>query len=324
MASRPRPTARSGRLRRTLCAALVTASVALPIAGAARPGAVPAPAPTAPAGVGPLDAPALAGRYATTRADILSAEQAATGHGDHARAAALRTMADPARHFLLFDGRDGGRSVEVFGDLAAARQLAVLVPGADNSLDHYDRLRSGATALNDRLRGTHSAVLAWLGYRTPGTLDPAQTTAALAERAAPPLDAFLAGLHTAAPADRIALLCHSYGSVVCGRAASGLTGVSDLVLYGSPGVGVPNARALHTGATVWAGRGAGDWIAAVPHLRLPLLFTSVGFGTDPVSAEFGARIFPAGPGGHSDYLRPGSPALPALARIVTGAADTTP
>ncbi|MFE7318018.1 alpha/beta hydrolase [Streptomyces sp. NPDC057555] len=314
----PRP--RRSRLTRTLLAVLVTASVAVPISGAARPAAVPAPAPTA---LGPLrdTAPAtLAHRYATTRADIRAAERGADAHGDHRRAAALRAMAAPDRHFLTFDGRDGGRSTEVYGDLAHADRIAVLVPGADTGLDTYHRLRDGARALQQRLQqrpGIRPAVLAWLGYPTPATMTPAAVTTALADDAGPQLHAFTETLRQARPAARISLLCHSYGSVVCGRAAPGLP-ADDLVLYGSPGVGADTAARLHTPATVWAGRGADDWVAHVPHAQLALPFATFGFGTDPVSPHFGARIFAAGAGGHSDYLKPGSRSLESLARIAAG------
>jgi hypothetical protein len=44
----------------------------------------------------------------------------------------------------------------------------------------------------------------------------------------------------------------------------------------------------------------------------------LGFGTDPVSPAFGARVFAAGPAGHSDYLRPGSLSLRNLALITLG------
>ncbi|MDT0448194.1 alpha/beta hydrolase [Streptomyces hesseae] len=310
----PRP--RSRRLRRTLLAALVAASVAVPVAGAAQPAAVPAPAP---APLAPLrdTAPAtLAERYATGRAGILAAERAATAHGDHKRAAGLRAMADPTRHFLSFDGRDGGRTTEVFGDLSRAERIAVLVPGSDTNLDSYGRLRAGATALQRQL-GDCAAVVAWLGYRTPTLLSTDTVTPDLADDAAPALRDFVRELRAATPAARISLLCHSYGSVVCGSAAPGLD-VADIVVFGSPGTGRDNAAALRTRATVWAGRGADDWIGDIPHARIPLSFTSVGFGTDPVSPEFGARVFPAGDGGHSDYLKPGSLSLTNIARIASG------
>ncbi|WP_028812121.1 alpha/beta hydrolase [Streptomyces flavidovirens] len=306
----------SPRPRRTLIAALVIASVAVPVSGAARPSAVPAPAPAALAPLRTATPAALAERYATGRDGILAAARTAAGHGDRKRAAALRAMADPARHFLSFDGRDGGRTAEVFGDLSRAGRIAVLVPGSDTSLDRYGRLRAGAAALQRELGG-RSAVIAWLGYRTPATVSPQVLTPGRADDAAPALRRFMAELAAAKPTARTSLLCHSYGSVVCGRAARGLE-VADIVLYGSPGTGAGTAAGLRSRATVWAGRGAGDWIADVPHARLQLPSTTVGLGPDPLSPEFGARIFAAGDGGHSDYLKPGSASLENIARIVSG------
>ncbi|MFJ1744911.1 alpha/beta hydrolase [Streptomyces sp. NPDC088116] len=321
MASRPL----RSRLRHALLAAFVTGSVAVPVSGAARPAAVAAPVPAG-AALAPLraaDPVALAERYAVNRAGIRAAERMAAEHGDRARAAALRTMAGRTRHFLSFDGRDGGRTAEVFGDLSRAGRIAVLVPGSDTGLDTYPRFRAGAIALRHQLHdserepGDASAVVAWLGYRTPGTVSPEALTPGVADDAAPGLRRFVRELAATRPTARISLLCHSYGSVVCGRAASGLE-VADIALFGSPGAGVGNAAALRTRATVWAGQGADDWIADVPHTRLRLPFTTVGFGTDPVSPEFGARVFAAGDGGHSDYLKPGSVPLENLARIVCG------
>lgn len=314
MADRPR----RRRLRRTLLAALVTCAVAVPVSGAARPAAVPAPAPTA---LGPLrDAgpAALARRYAVSRQDIRAAGRAAEGHGDLRRAAALRAMAGPGRQFLSFDGRDGGRSAEVVGELSTARRIAVLVPGAGVGLDAYGRLRRGAVALRAE-SGEGGAVVAWLGYRPPATVGPAALTDARAAEAAPGLRALVDRLAAALPGARITLLCHSYGSVICARAASG-TAADAIVLYGSPGTGVKDVASLRTGARVWAGRSGGDWISRVPHVRLRLPFVAtVGFGTDPVADRFGAEVFDAGDGGHSDYLLPGSRSLTNLARIAAGA-----
>ncbi|MFI1222299.1 MULTISPECIES: alpha/beta hydrolase [unclassified Streptomyces] len=314
MADRPR----RPRLRRTLLAALVTLAVAVPVSGAARPAAVPAPAPTAPGPLRDASPAALAERYAVSRRDILAAERAADGHGDLRRAASLRAMATPGRQFLSFDGRDGGRSTEVVGELATARRIAVLVPGAGVGLDAYGRLRRGAVALQ-RESGAGAAVVVWLGYRSPATVSPAALTTARAEGAAPGLRVLVDGLSAVRPAARISLLCHSYGSVICARSAPG-TSADALVLYGSPGVGARDAGSLRTEARVWAGRGGGDWIARVPHVRVRVPFVAtVGFGTDPVADRFGAEVFDAGEGGHSDYLLPGSRSLTNLARIVAGA-----
>lgn len=312
MASRPR----GHRLLRTLLASLVAASVAVPLAGAARPSAVPAPAPEALAPLRGATPGALAARYAVNRDGIRAAERMAAGHGDRTRAAALRVMAAPGRHFLAFDGRDGGRTAEVFGDLARAGRIAVLVPGSDTNLDTYERFRAGAAALRQELGG-RSAVVAWMGYRTPGTLSTEVLTPGLADEAAPQLRTFVRELAQIRPGAQVSLLCHSYGSVVCGRAAPGLA-VATLVLYGSPGVGAGSVAALRTRATVWAGRGDDDWIAGVPHGRIHLPFVTLGLGEDPLSPAFGARIFAAGTGGHSDYLRPGYLSLENLARIVAG------
>jgi hypothetical protein len=259
---------------------------------------------------------ALDERYAANRDGIRAAERMAADHGDPRRAAELRTMADPARQFLYFDGRDGGRTTEVFGDLSHAERIAVLVPGSDTNLDTYGRFRRGALALQQELGG-RAAVVAWLGYRTPGTVTPEVLTPGLADDAAPELRRFVDQLTEAVPAARTSLLCHSYGSVVCAHAARGLR-VATIVLYGSPGTGADTVDRLDTRATVWAGRGTDDWIADVPHTRLRLPFVTVGFGPDPLSKAFGARIFDAGAGGHDDYLKPGSLSLRNIARIVRG------
>ncbi|WP_030736021.1 alpha/beta hydrolase [Streptomyces griseus] len=309
---------RRRRIRRALLAALVAFAVAVPVSGAARPAAVPAPAPTV---LGPLrDASpaALAQRYAVSRQDIRAAGRAATDHGDLKRAASLRAMAAPGRQFLSFDGRDGGRSVEVVGELPSARRIAVLVPGAGVGLDAYGRLRRDATALQREL-GPGGAVVVWLGYRSPATVSTTVLTAERAAEAAPGLRALVDGVRAVRPAARISLLCHSYGSVICARSAPG-TAADALVFYGSPGVGVEDVSGLRTGARVWAGRGGEDWIAHVPHLRVRVPFVAtVGFGADPVAEGFGAEVFDAGDGGHSDYLLRGSRSLTSLARIVDGA-----
>ena len=258
------PSPRSGRARRALLTAFVTASVALPVSGAARPAAVPAPAPAA---VAPLDSAgssALEARYAAGRAEIRAARDMAARHGDRRRATALTAMARPGRTFLMFDGRDGGRGVEVVGDLSRARRIAVLVPGAGVDLDHYGRLRRGAGALLDEL-GSGSAVVAWLGYRTPGTVSPAALTPGRADEAAPHLRAFIRELSAAQalgpglPAVPLLRL----GGLRPGRVRAGGRGHRAVR---QPRHRCGRRRAdLRTGARVWAGRGADDWIAGVPH-----------------------------------------------------------
>ncbi|MBT2416952.1 alpha/beta fold hydrolase [Streptomyces sp. ISL-22] len=316
-ASERNNTPRTHRWRRVLLAGLITGALVVPLSGAARP-EIPAPAPAAPA---PVTAATLDETYAANRANAAEASRMAAAHGNRERAAADRAMADPSRDFLSFDGRGSGLATEVFGDLARAERVAVLVPGSDTSIDTYDRFRDAARALYQRLAREapqDTAVVAWLGYETPGTVSTTVATTGRAEQAAPKLREFIQQLRTLTDRKpRVSLLCHSYGSVVCGRAASHLD-VDDIALIGSPGTGADTAADLRTAARVWAARGSDDWVAEVPHVRLDLLGTTVGFGTDPMSPSFGARVFAAGDGGHSDYFRPGSTSLANLARIALG------
>ncbi|PWI11522.1 hypothetical protein DIZ27_05675 [Streptomyces sp. NWU339] len=307
------------RWRRTALAVLIASAVTLPVAGAARP-RVPAPAP---ARLAPPTAATLDAAYAANRANAEAAARMAADHGDRRRAAADRALAGPARQLLAFDGRGPGRVTEVLGDLAHADRVAVLVPGSDTGLDTYGRFRAAAEALHARLTreapaGIRTAVVAWLGYETPGTVAVAVATTDRADRAAPELRSLVDDLRVVSgPRTQISLICHSYGSVVCARAAAGLD-VDDIAVVGSPGTGTDTAAALRTRARIWAARGADDWVANVPHLSADLFGTTVGFGTDPVAPEFGARVFTAGDGGHSDYFAPGSPSLTNLTRIVLG------
>ncbi|MFJ3922708.1 alpha/beta hydrolase [Streptomyces sp. NPDC090022] len=311
----------AGRLRRTLLASLVAGAVVLPLSAAT---AVPdAPAPAAigfgdGSGAG-ADAAAVQERYTAALAGVAGAAAMAEDAGRPERAAKLREMtAGGSAQFLAFDGHGKGRAVEVFGRLATADRVTVLVPGSDTTLDTYQRFRAGAVALQQRLEREHpeSAVVAWLGYDAPGTVSPTVATTGRADEAARELAPFLDRLPAlTAPGARLSLLCHSYGSVVCARTRTG-PAVTDMVLYGSPGTGAGAAAALPTGARVWAGRGSRDWIAHVPHVR----FAGIGFGTDPVDPAFGARPFAAGAAGHSDYLKPGTRSLDSLAAIVLGTA----
>lgn len=305
--------------RRAGCAALIAGAVALPLSGAARP-EIPAPAPAA---LAAPTAATLEKAYAANRANAAQASRMAADHGDRHRAAADRAMAAPSRHLLAFDGRGAGLVTEVLGDLAHAGRVAVLVPGSDTSIDTYGRFRAAALALHRQLAadapaGTHTAVVAWLGYETPGTVSTTVATTDRADRAAPGLRDLVGDLRRiTGPDTRVALLCHSYGSVVCARAADGLA-VSDIALVGSPGTGADTVAGLRSDARIWAGRGSDDWVEHVPHVSADLFGTTVGFGTDPVSPDFGARVFDAGDGGHSDYFDTGSLSLTNLTRIALG------
>ncbi|MCO5993629.1 alpha/beta hydrolase [Actinoallomurus rhizosphaericola] len=292
--------------RRAALVTLVAGGVMLTTAAAGGHASVPPP-PVQP--LPALTGPALAARYAAERQAIEAAAR---------RDPRLAPLAAPGRTFVAFDPR--GRAVEVVGDLATARRVAILVPGSDTTLHSFDSRGTaspggGARAVLAEARriDPHArlAVIAWLGYSAPRTisLDVATTTRAdQGARALRPLVDTL-NAHGAA----VSLLCHSYGSVVCGRAAHDVE-AADIAVFGSPGMAVSSAADLRTRARLWAGRGSGDWMAYVPKVRV----LGLGFGADPVGRSFGARVFAAGNGGHSDYLRPGGIALRNLALIALG------
>jgi hypothetical protein len=305
-------------VRTTVAAVAVLAAAGSTTAAASRPEVYAPPSPVPALSPSTLDA-----RYQATARDITRALATARRAHDGERARALSALLAPGRRFLAFDPRGRGRAVEVLGDLERAERIAVVVPGADNSLGNYDLpefVGAGSRALSRQARAdaprTRVAVIAWLGYASPSTRSTAVLTSGRAEKGARGLGRLLAGVHRVNAGARFALICHSYGTVVCGKAARPLASlpVDEIALYGSPGTGAENAAGLGTPARVWAGRSKGDWMRYVPNVD----FAGVGFGPDPVSRGFGALRFDAGTGPHSGYLKPGSRALRNLALIALG------
>src|SRR5256886_5228099 len=231
-----------------------------------------------------LTASALSARYAADAKAIAGAERTAGRDGDSQLAGALASLR--TRHVLFFNPNGQGVAAMVIGNLATANRVAILVPGSDTTLATFfsrgssspgggaEALAAEAHRLEPSRPGPHLAIIAWLGYPAPAMLSPAVMTSGDAGRGAQALRPLVTAL--ARHGDQVALLCHSYGSVVCGLAAPHLP-VTDIAAFGSPGMDAATAASLHTTARVWAGREAGDWIRNVPHVRL----LGVGFGTDP-------------------------------------------
>src|SRR5690606_13918161 len=156
---------------------------------------------------------------------------------------------DPARTFLSFDARGDGRVVEVLGDLTRADRIAILVVGSGVTLDNFDaptpapynRPGPAARAPYEPVRrgagpGPEVAVVTWLDYSPPPLVSVATLTTGRAEEGAGRLRELVASLRRVAPGAAVTLLCHSYGSVVCG-AAGAAPGIADIAIIGSPGVG---------------------------------------------------------------------------------------
>jgi hypothetical protein len=287
-----------------------TTAAAWPSSTAAMPQAPPA-----------LTASALSARYAADAQAIAGAERTAARDGDSQLAGALASLR--TQHVLFFNPNGQGVAAMVIGNLATATRVAILVPGSDTTLATFfsrgssspgggaEALAAEAHQLEPFSPGERLAIIAWLGYPTPATLSPGVMTSGDAGQGAQALRPLVTAL--AQHGDQVALLCHSYGSVVCGLAAPHLP-VTDIAVFGSPGMDASSVASLHTKARVWAGQESGDAIKYVPHIRL----FGLGFGADPMSPGFGARIFATGTGGHSGYLDPGSVSLRNLTYIALG------
>ena len=299
---------------RTLAAVPLVAAIMFGTTAAAWPSAT-ADVPQAPPA---LTASALSARYTADAQAIAKAERAASGAGNSQLAGALATLR--TQHVLFFDAEGQGVAAMVIGNLATATRVAILVPGSDTTLATFFSRGSsspggGAFALAAEAHrldpGSRLAIIAWLGYPAPAMLSPAVMTSGDAGQGAQALRPLVTAL--ARHGNQVALLCHSYGSVVCGLAAPHLQ-VTDIAVFGSPGMDASSVASLDTKARVWAGLESDDPIRFVPHVEL----FGLGFGADPMSAGFGARIFATGTGGHSGYLDPGSISLRNLAWIALG------
>jgi hypothetical protein len=236
-------------------------------------------------------------------------------------------LLQPGRQILAFDPDGSGRVAEVFGNLTKADRISVVVPGVDTDLLTFQRTNREysapvgmAKALYAAERkaspGTRTAVIAWADYTAPDGLGVDAATAMRAEDGAVRLNALLRALPGRAP---VSMICHSYGSVVCGVAAHDMPRrVSDIAVAASPGMRVSRASSLGSTARVWAMRDATDWVQDVPYLEVG----GLGHGADPVSSAFGARVLSAHDAqGHSGYFQPGTDSLRNLAAVGVGAYD---
>ncbi|KGI68640.1 alpha/beta hydrolase family protein [Mycolicibacterium rufum] len=203
-------------------------------------------------------------RVAANRINIAAALLAESGRdtGSRRRIALYRDLLgeidDPARsgarirrQILAFDPARASL-VELNGDLATARSVAVLVPGVNTTIEGSAATTATARRFVSGSRGD-AAVITYLGGPFPQVHDPA---AALLEAAdprdalamAPRLVAFSEDVdRTVAPGVPVTVIGHSYGGSIVGTAeALGLT--SDrtlLVAAAGSGVGVDDPSDWH-------------------------------------------------------------------------------
>jgi Alpha/beta hydrolase len=233
---------------------------------------------------------------------------------------AVQATAGQTAQLLQFDPA-GDLAAVALGDLDTAAALGVLVPGINTTpADDLPALMRDAAAVRaaavEAAPGVAVAVVAWLGYRTPGLATMGLPQAA--RRGGPALDRALDGLAAArevpggGPAPRTSVIAHSYGTVVAGRAvrAPGRLAADALVLLGSPGV--PGGGA----ADLEAGEVYGAWSMADPVSWLQW------FGDTPSDWSFRDRSLPTEPTeGHTDYYDADRPTLAAIGQVVAGTGE---
>ncbi|MEU1494497.1 alpha/beta hydrolase [Streptomyces sp. NPDC005776] len=284
----------------------------------------------------------------------------------------LQAGGQPPMYLLGIGDEGNGRAIVSYGNPDTARNVAAYVPGLNTSLD-ADFAKNDLKRALDTAKGVskydHSnASIVWLGYDAPqspdgfGSLDVMRNERAVAGGSS--FHQFMNGLSATNENNdpHMTAIGHSYGSRTVGAAAQyggGIPGVDDIVLVGSPGVGVDRAEDLGVGKDhVFVGAaendvvtklpskqqsaaGAAGWAAAGPVGAYLLGEVAdqgdddLWFGRDPASGAFGARRFPVSEGprvvsgdgvsidAHSQYFDPKRDAMSSdsIALIAAGRAD---
>ncbi|MFJ1840749.1 alpha/beta hydrolase [Streptomyces sp. NPDC088146] len=238
--------------------------------------------------------------------------------------------------FLLGIGDEGnGRAIVSFGNPDTARNVSAYVPGLSAALDEdfakNDLKRARDTAIGTQVHDPSSAAIVWLGYDAPQTPldDPLGSFAVMgeerAERGGLAYGKFMEGVKVTNENEdpHLTAIGHSYGSRTVGAATQrdgGIPGVDDIVLVGSPGVGVERAEDLGVGKDhVFVGAAEHDVVTKLPSKQQSVAGVvgliaagpaaayvagdiadqgddDLWFGKDPASAAFGARRFPVDEG----------------------------
>lgn len=230
----------------------------------------------------------------------------------------------PPAYLLAYDAVGEGRAVVALGNPDTAKHTAVFVPGTGADLTEVPgRINVARDLWTETQRyaapGEVSTIM-WLGYDPPNN----PVSAAphnVVDQGADPLRSFIHGVnasHQGAPA-HTTIVAHSIGSTLVGVTAKDEPlPVQDIIVAGSPGMHVNQARELGLDPWhVWSGLADGE--SAVPGLGR---ITHGGDGMDapiPSDYAFGANRFTTdGAQGHSDYWKQNE-SLRNQAAIIAGA-----
>ncbi|MBY6367052.1 alpha/beta hydrolase [Rhodococcoides corynebacterioides] len=230
----------------------------------------------------------------------------------------IAVLAQPGRRLVQYDQGPRRTTVAVaVGPIDGADRVAVFVPGAGTTVDGDLAARDEETAriVADAGRRTDQVVagITWLGYEAPAwngeLVDPARSVAGLgparagAEALAHALRAVDMPRHLTDDAPRVAVVAHSYGTVLAAEALRDGGSADAVVLMGSPGWNDPPPDA------------PAPFVLEAPTDPVADLGR---FGTDPSELP-GATVLAAdGAMGHSAYLDAGSVSASNVAAVVAG------
>lgn len=267
-----------------------------------------------------------------------------------------RSFLGPGRQIIDWDPDGDGRLIEVFGDLETAEHVAVVVPGIANTIRNFDELHRRRAenlyaAASSLAPGV--AVVAWLGYDTPGFTGATSKSTARSSRTS--LSDFVGRFGSSV---HLSVVAHSYGTVLTAEAAVDGIAADELVFLGSPGTSLDHAddAVLADGGQVWAAVSDSDyivgragwgslacpevvfgqgWLSEIKRTISPATAISdrvngacstdrdgdvleLSHGVNPAHEDFGAiELTTEGVRGHSNYLAAGTSTLAAVAAVVT-------
>ncbi|MDT0456298.1 alpha/beta hydrolase [Streptomyces sp. DSM 41527] len=258
----------------------------------------------------------------------------------------------PPAYLLGFDAEGKGRAIIATGNPDTAKHTAVYVPGTGARLAGAEGDIARMTDLwydsQQFAGGDELSTITWIGYDAPrsafpgdkGDAVPEASSVDWANDAAPHLNRFMEGLHTAqggADASHTTLIGHSYGSTVIGDASlGGRMATDDILVAGSPGMLVPEAEDLGIGKEhVWseaassdkdpvplggkiAGLGGWKWGAQYWH-GIPYSYGPQ--EVVPSDEAFGAHRMSTDSQDHSGYWKRDSASLWNQAAVATGNYD---
>ncbi|MGY3681682.1 alpha/beta hydrolase [Streptomyces sp. TE33382] len=287
----------------------------------------------------------------------------------------LKEKQQPPMYLIGIGDEGNGRAIVSYGNPDTSKNVSAYVPGLNTSLDEEfaknDLGRARDTAIGAQGYDESTASIVWLGYDAPQLPDSdgvggyfAVMGSGRAEKGGAAYSDFMGGIAaTNQNKDpHVTAIGHSYGSRTVGAATQregGIPGVDDIILVGSPGVGVDHAVDLGVGSGhVFVGAARNDPVTKLPS-KTQVAVGAIGlitggpgisylagdladpgdddlwFGKDPASKAFGAHRFPVDDGpavisgsgvsldAHSQYFDPERDAVSAdsIALIVSGHSD---